>query len=95
MNQRAGTCEAGLSCSMCLHTISASECPGGWASEDAGDIPGNCASVAEGELCEADGECGTNDGLNNCYTSTGDGGWDVYRRGELRFRVLDFKSSRV
>jgi hypothetical protein len=36
----------------------------------------NCLKVGPGELCEADGECGTDPGLNNCNP----GGWDIYRK---------------
>ena len=35
----------------------------------------NCDVVACDQLCEGDGECGTNQELNNC------GGWDIYRKG--------------
>ena len=34
----------------------------------------NCNTVAIGELCEGEGECGTTNSLNNCQT------WDVYTR---------------
>ena len=49
--------------------ISSSECPSN------SDL-GNCYdSVACGELCEGDSECGTTNNLDNCG-----GGYDVYRR---------------
>ena len=39
-----------------------------------GDLA-NCDVVACGELCEGDGECGTDGGLDNCG-----GGFDIYRK---------------
>lgn len=51
-----------------LQGLAPSECP-----QD-GDLPA-CDTVAVGALCEGDGECGTNDLLNNCG-----GVWDVYRK---------------
>lgn len=33
-----------------------------------------CDSVAQGALCDGDGECGTDNAMNNCQT------WDVYTR---------------
>ena len=38
-----------------------------------------CTNVACGELCEGDGECGTNQELNNCDGVDGVGG-DIYRK---------------
>jgi hypothetical protein len=60
-------CDAGASCGVCLTAIPTSECPTN------PDIE-TCDRVAEGELCEGDGECGTEGGLNNCD------GYDVYRK---------------
>ena len=41
-----------------------------------------CDVVACGELCEGDGECGTDGGLGNCGDLVADDGvvWDVYRK---------------
>ena len=38
------------------------------------DLP-KCNSVEVGELCDGDGECGTDNKLNNCP-----GAWDIYRK---------------
>merc|ERR1712070_538639 len=53
---------------MGLQALSYSECP------SQPDI-GNCANanLRVGDLCEGEGECGTNQNLDNC------GGYDVYR----------------
>ena len=40
-----------------------------------------CTNVACGELCEGDGECGTNQELNNCD------GVDGVGRAEIKFRA--------
>ena len=71
-------------------------CGGGWVQalsydskdcpEDAdGSIFPNCQQVACGELCEGDGECGTDTQLNNCPSkdydpSTSGGRLDIYRK---------------
>jgi hypothetical protein len=65
----AATCDAGAECGKCLQALSPSECP---SEPNIAD----CNSVNIGDLCEGDGECGTNQDLNNC----GSGGFDVYRR---------------
>ena len=46
------------------------------------DVMKNCTEVPEGDLCEADGECGTSTVLNNCENMNWDGftNNDVYRR---------------
>lgn len=36
----------------------------------------HCDEVAPGEQCQADGECGTDNNLGNCW------GWDVYRKAQ-------------
>ena len=58
---------------------------------DDGDCPSNlnlstCDSVQPGELCEGNGECGSDPNLNNC------GGYDVYLRTDT---VLDEYASAV
>merc|ERR1711937_114108 len=60
------TCADGLS----LSPVPACECPSN------PDIA-NCDDVSAGELCEGDGECGTDIYLNNCD------GYDVYRKQPL------------
>ena len=59
-----------LCTNLCLEAINTSDCP---------TIPGllgDCSSVDIGELCDADGECNTEQSLDNCYF------YDVYRRVE-------------
>ena len=63
-------CEAGYeSCGFCLNRIERAECP----ANDALDIMANCTEVPVGEMCEADGECGTSTVLNNCENMNWDG----------------------
>ena len=59
------SCDTGSSCGVCLTIIDPEECPLD------GDIA-DCSSVGYGELCEGDGECGTDSYLDNC------GGYDIY-----------------
>jgi hypothetical protein len=49
--------------------VAATQCP------VATNLP-NCDDVPAGAYCEADGECGLNQSLNNCNP----GGWDIYIR---------------
>jgi hypothetical protein len=67
-------CDAGLSCNVCLNAIDPSECP-----TDALGLR-RCDSqyVNFGDLCEGNGECGTDVSLDNCRPS----GYylDVYRK---------------
>ena len=61
-------CDAGASCGLCLMALAAGECP---ANPDLG----SCELVAvDGELCEGDGECDTDNQHNNCE------GYDVYKK---------------
>jgi len=56
----------------CIHPIQSAECPISISADTPGcDQP---SLVESGDVCEADGECGLSDDLNNCA-----GGWDVYR----------------
>lgn len=55
---------------LCLNILPAEWCP------DEPNLP-NCLEVAIGEFCESDGECGTDDKLDNC-----DGTFDIYARVE-------------
>ena len=72
---RAGTCDAGESCGICLTPIPSSECP---LNADLAQ----CDTVADGELCEGDGECGTVSDLDNC-----NGGYDVYSKTNRSSRI--------
>ena len=56
------------SCGTCSEPVDPEDCPAD------GDLA-NCDVVACGELCEGDGECGTDGGLDNCG-----GGFDIYRK---------------
>ena len=56
------------SCGTSLEPVDPEDCPAD------GDLA-NCDVVACGELCEGDGECGTDGGLDNCG-----GGFDIYRK---------------
>lgn len=76
------SCDAGASCNMCLNLVAESECPmrGG---SDMLSLARDCDNVAIGGMCEADGECGTNDDADNCPSGwSRDGGRDVYKREE-------------
>ena len=66
-------CDNNLQCGMCLKALAypATDCP---LDRDLISMP-TCAAAADGGLCEGDGECGTNDALNNCGV-----GYDVYRK---------------
>ena len=78
------SCRAGQSCGICLQQLASGDaaCPDDYTS----GAMGTCDTAAIGELCEGDGECGTNTGADNC------GGYDIYRRvsdgGKLRVRRL-------
>ncbi len=65
---KKGECDAS-GCGLCLNLVSPSDCPASWAR----NLP-TCDRVGDGELCEGDGECGTDGWADNC------GGWDIYRR---------------
>jgi hypothetical protein len=72
------TCDAGQACGMCLQLVDASECP-----TDGSDRR-KCRKSSGLELfglCEGDGECGTDDGHDNCPAAMGGGSnrRDVYR----------------
>ena len=69
-------CAAGAACGVCLHPIAypANECP---TNAELSTYL-NCEFALVGDLCEADGECGTTDSLNNCGNS-----YDVYRKVAL------------
>ena len=71
----APICDAGHVCGLCLKLIAypRSECP---SNEVLQAMP-SCEDAALGELCEADGECGTSDDVDNCGTPSG---YDVYRK---------------
>ena len=78
-------CPAGGLCGRCLKPVPFSECPGAHASTiglDSLKALETCDLVEVGEVCEADGECGTEDTKNNCVYSSRHGSldMDIYRR---------------
>lgn len=81
-------CDAGSSCGLCLKPIAypATECPDFNTLQT---MPA-CDLAPVGGLCEADGECGTSDTLNNC----GDG-YDVYRKAVLPANATQQRVSRL
>ncbi len=86
------SCSAGSACGMCLVLVPSSECPTGPGrfGTNNGLAPGGCLGVGVGQLCEADGECGTDNDADNCDVSEEGfpvpgwwgkrGGRDIYRR---------------
>ena len=81
-------CDAGSECGSCLKQIAYpdTECP----SDAILRTMASCAMAADGSLCEADGECGTSDGLDNC----GDG-YDVYRKVLLPSNLNERRLARL
>ena len=75
-------CDAGASCGMCLVLVLQDKCPTDYdALQHMLDADGlavrtRCLDVFRGEACEGSGECGTDDGADNCLTS------DIYRHVE-------------
>ena len=59
-------CDAGEQCGRCLLLVNASVC-------SSMSYHGNtrCSVVKPGEMCEGDGECGSDDDANNCATQEG------------------------
>ena len=59
-------CDAGAQCGICLLLVNASAC-------SSMSFHGNtkCWVVKRGEMCEGDGECGTDDNANNCAAQEG------------------------
>ena len=87
------SCDAGYQCGgYCLTLVAASDCPTGRRFGGSGlelhptcDLTDSGATnhgvMDIGEMCEGDGECGTNDDADNCPSSwSSRGGHDVYRR---------------
>lgn len=66
----AAPSEADLCNELCVDALPSEWCPEETANLN---IP-NCLEVEIGRLCESDGECGTDDALNNCGT------YDIYAR---------------
>ena len=70
----------------CLRLISAAECPAdSLAGRAVVDSMLTCDEAGFGELCEADGECGTRNDFDNCETESGDPSahvpwWDIYQK---------------
>lgn len=76
-------CDAGEQCGMCLLLVNASAC-------SSMSYHGNtkCWTVKRGEMCEGDGECGSDDDANNCPTQHGSELLkDVYLRVPCRGEV--------
>ena len=65
-------CDAGDACGICLDVLDSRFCP------PEADWPtyANCADAEVGTLCDGDGECGTDDLVDNCGT------YDMYRKAE-------------
>ena len=65
-------CDAGDACGICLDVLDSRFCP------PEADWPtyANCADAEVGTLCDGDGECGTDDLIDNCGT------YDMYRKAE-------------
>ena len=59
-------CDAGEQCGRCLLLVNASVC-----SSMAYHGNTRCSLVKPGEMCEGDGECGSDDDANNCATQEG------------------------
>jgi hypothetical protein len=73
-------CDAGEQCGRCLLLVNASAC-------SSMSYHGNtkCSVVERGEMCEGDGECGSDDNANNCATPDGKEPLkDVYLRVRCR-----------
>eukprot|EP00966_Prymnesium_polylepis_P245293 5674606-Prymnesium_polylepis.1 len=80
-------CDAGQACGMCLMLVPESECPSGsdWRADP--NLKDGCTSeMVIGNLCEADGHCGTSDDANNCPGGRGGSSrrYDVYKRVTCR-----------
>ena len=68
-------CDAGEGCGVCLLAVKVVDCPSHL--NTVLDLLPDCAAADLGELCEADGECGTSD-LNNCGYD-----YDIYRKSSV------------
>lgn len=69
-------CDAGAPCGKCLMVDFV--CPSGVSQDASANVQSQtCLTARVGELCEGDGECGTDPELDNCH-SFGDR-WDMYR----------------
>jgi hypothetical protein len=75
-------CDAGAVCGMCLVLVLKDKCPTDYdelqhmLDADGLAVRTRCLDVYKGEACEGSGECGTDDGADNCLTS------DIYRHVE-------------
>jgi hypothetical protein len=70
-NLTASTESAATTCdTLCLDVLPSSFCPTEF------DGLSNCLNIDVGQICEASGECATDDSLNNCHT------FDIYVRVE-------------
>jgi hypothetical protein len=71
-------CDAGQQCGLCLVLVSASQCP-----YDGSDHTRCHRGLLLGEMCEGDGECGSDNDADNCLHRRGKERLrDVYRRVE-------------
>lgn len=71
-------CDAGASCGICLQAVPYEQCPSFWKSDW---VLHSCDKAAPGQLCEADGECGTTE-VNNCAGRDRHGGHGHARRAQ-------------
>ena len=81
-------CDNELACSMCLKALAypATDCP-----TDAVLVSMlGCDVAPDGGLCEGDGECGSDDALNNCGV-----GYDVYRKKVIPPNQYERRLTRV
>eukprot|EP00964_Phaeocystis_antarctica_P123932 scaffold87647_cov58-Phaeocystis_antarctica.AAC.3 len=62
-----GTCDAGLSCGICLRLVLPEKCP----LSTSRDVAWNCEAAYPGEVCESNGECGTGSFEPNCHVIRG------------------------
>ena len=77
------SCDAGEACGICLMLVPANQCPSGRYDQQGNglSLANDCRGLAVGSMCEADGECGTNNDANNCPSRWSTrGGLDVYIR---------------
>ena len=59
-------CYAGLPCGMCLNLIDSRECNAAEEAEFNDEMTIDCRTAAVGQMCHADGSCGTHNDANNC-----------------------------
>jgi hypothetical protein len=67
------SCDAGLECGVCLRLVSPMECPDVIHALTYDSCTEAAVGMGVGTFCEGDGQCGTNNGGNNCGFVDGDG----------------------